>query len=191
MHELEAWLQKPDFDTGATLYERYGSNSGLKFLFSLGQTVYSFEKLKEGIREAWENLPAESEKRPEGPNLPSSIQDIINEDLALYEQGKRLFERSKSKTISTEERKECAKLIKQIFREKAILYAQVLEFRETGKLPAKQGFDVRNATDSVLLRRHRTLSSYFAPSKSGKVKDLDAKRAELEAIKLEIEFRGI
>jgi hypothetical protein len=196
MHDIERFLQNPVWDIGVKLHQTYGSNGGLKFLFALGETRDSFEKLQAEMQRLWEDIPfaeRKSTKEPEAaPEVPKSIMAFRKEDDELFEEAKAKFERLKASSISKEERHSLAKSIKAIFRRKADIYNMLLEYEETGLiLSERPKFNVSQATDADLIKRQKNLKSYFAPSKEGKVARLDEKKAELQAINDEIAYRNI
>lgn len=195
MHDIERFLQNPVWSIGVELHKIYGTNGGLKFLFSLGETRDSMEKLCAEMQLIWEAMPPDTKtggpKAP-APTEPDSILTLRKKDMELYEDAKAKFERMKAGSISKQERFELAKGIKSIFREKDDIYNVLLEYEETGLiLTERPKFDVSQATDADLLKRQRTLRSYFAPSKADKVANLEVKKAELEAIDAEIIYRNL
>ena len=196
MHDIERFLQNPDWSVGVELHKQFGTNGGLKFLFSLGETRDSFEKLVVEMQTIWENLPAaertKKQKTEAAPDLPASIVALQKQDLDFYEDAKAKFERLKASSISKNERHSLAVSIKAIFRKKADIFNILKEYKESGLiLSERPKFNVSQATDADLIKRRKTLQSYFAPSKEGKVAKVDEKKAELEAIESEINYRGI
>lgn len=190
MHPVQQYLSGSErpWAEGVALYEKFGTNSALKFLFSLGETRASFQRLMEALEE----IQVQDQNQGTNPD-PDIITRLRAEDLALFEEAETLFSQIKLSSISQQERFEKAAGIKKIFRVKEELYHQIQHFEKTGQLPEPSGlaFDASGMTDADLLKRSRTLGSYLAPSKAGKMKNPEQVRAELEAIQKEIEYRGL
>lgn len=196
MHDIERFLENPQWQIGVDLHKIHGTNGGLKFLFTLGETRDSFEKLLAEMQRIWVEMPVEQKKGQQptqkAPEEPQSIAQLRQEDINLFEDAKAKFERIKASSITKEERHSLAKSIKAIFRRKADIYNILLEYEETGLiLSERPKFNVSQATDADLIKRQKNLRSYFAPSKEGKVAKLDEKRAELQAIEAEIIYRNL
>lgn len=211
--QISDFLRKPDWETGLAIYQQVGDNSALSLLFSLGESADSLERMVEyfenrkpseifypkineekalenrnRLQQVFAEFKDGSDKTPE----LALYQQICREDNELFEEAKCLFHELKHVKHTKAERFELAKRIKYIFRRKAELYYQSRYFQKHNRLPpSKDAIEVKNLSDAELLKRKRTLSTYMAPSKAGKIKNLEEKKSELDAIDREIQYRNL
>lgn len=172
--DLLKWQIEKDWDAGVLLYQKYGSDSGLKLVFGLGQNSYSSQKLEQAIEELIESV---KEKDP----TPKPVLDIIRRRSQYHEM---LFT-----TNSTSDRHKIAQAI-------LALSNQLDRWYDHGELPKGQ---VENGMDEPDIpvngwELHQLINNNFAymtKNKAREDKQGEVKRRERMNVKIEERLKSM
>jgi chromatin segregation and condensation protein Rec8/ScpA/Scc1 (kleisin family) len=164
MKEIKAWLHGPKFfPQGVALYEQYGSNSVLKRMFALGESVYNRRKLQEAM-ESLLGQPTRDENTdktatvtpeiPEKPLLESKQRLLENLDAQwkpLYKKASYLH--SQLEHVTRPERLAYSLTILSLFKQIQSYWNQKKYVEQHEALPPTQtvspGQTIRDLSDDV------------------------------------------
>jgi hypothetical protein len=172
--EILKWQSEKDWDTGVLIYQKYGTDSGLKLVFGLGQNSYSSQKLETALEDLLESV---KEKDP----TPKPVLDIIRKRSQYHE---LLFT-----TTATSDRHKIAQAI-------LALSNQLDRWYDHGELPKNQ---VENRMDEPEIPEnawelHQLINNNFAymtKNKAREDKQGEVKRRERMNGKIEERLKSM
>lgn len=201
MDDIKNWLDSSrDYDSGVTLYDKYGNSAVLKGVFAMGPTPYNRKKLEDSLQlivDSWSVndalRQAQGDFRPFGKlnvkDVDSVEQGFKDRMRPLFQEGSYLHKRL-SDDITMEERRVAAFRILEIFEEELPrIYSERDYYREHGKVrdldaenralrQAKGGYE----TDPMkMMKRMNNLRTYISKykDKGSRAEDVANWRDEL------------